>query len=395
MRLAEQERGGGNSVMASFFLPTEIVSGARSFDQLGKLAARYGQRALLVCGTRFAQASGLLSRACSLLEAQGVQTVVFDAVAGEARLSVVETGRRLARERDCQLILGLGGGSAIDTAKAIAGLVDLPLSAEAYHDGAPLKGPGRPLIAVPTTAGTGAEVTKNAVLINEKTHVKKSIRDDSWFARVAIVDPELTLSMPPSITAASGSDALCQAIEAYTSIAATAITDALAEKAISLIGKHLIGACEEGTEIPHREAMSLGSLLAGMAMANARLGGVHGMAHPLGAHFGIPHGVICGLLLPYTMAYNLSWCPGKYARVAELLGEERGNLSDEALARRGIDRIQEMLKRIGIPLHLRELGVRKELFDRIIQESLPSGSLKHNPRPLAAEDVRRILETAF
>jgi len=381
--------------MQRFFLPTEVITGRGCFAQLGEVAARFDGRPMIVCGRRAVRQAGLLDRAVELLREKRLAPVVFDQVVGEADLATVEEGLARAREEGCSLLIGLGGGSAMDTAKAIAGLGPLPGTVWEYHEGRPLEGPGWPLITVPTTAGTGAEVTKNAVLINPRTGVKKSIRDDSWFARVALVDPLNTVSMPPEITASTGSDALTQAIEAFTSIGAGPVTDALAMRAIELIGHSLLRAYQNGQDLDAREGMSMGSLMAGMAMASARLGGVHGMAHPLGSHYHIPHGVVCGLLLPYTMEYNLDYAVVKYAQVARLLGVDIEGLSTEEAARRAVEKVRELMEALHIPAHLREFGVTKEGLGRIIEESLPSGSLKHNPRPLGAEDVRRILEAAL
>jgi len=380
--------------MQRFYLPTEIITGCGSLSQLGRIAARYGQRAMVVTYAGFAQFSDALSRALQALRTENLQVTLYDSVTGEAELRVVEAGIALARKEGCQVFIGIGGGSSIDTAKAIAGLATLPGSVWEYHGGRALEGPGLPFIAVPTTAGTGAEVTKNAVLIDPRTEVKKSIRDDAWFARVALVDPELTLSMPPQVTASTGADALCQAIESFTSIAATPLTDALAMQAIELTGHNLLRVYKAGDDLAAREGMSLGSLMAGMAMVNARLGGVHGMAHPLGSHFHIPHGVICGLLLPYTMEYNLPYTTAKYAEVARLLGEPVEGLEVEVAARRAVERVDELMTQLGIPAHLSQFGVTEESFEQIAKES-QSESLKHNPRPLGLEDVRQIMKAAL
>ena len=380
--------------MQRYYLPTEIITGPGSLSQLGRIAARYGQRVMVVTYAGFAKFSDVLSRAIQVLQAENLQVTVYDQVTGEAELRVVEAGIALARKEGCQAFIGIGGGSSIDTAKAIAGLATLPGSVWEYHGGRALERPGLPFIAVPTTAGTGAEVTKNAVLIDPRTDVKKSIRDDAWFARVALVDPELTLSMPPQVTASTGADALCQGIESFTSIAATPLTDALAMQAIALTGHNLLRAYKAGDDLAAREAMSLGSLMAGMAMVNARLGGVHGMAHPLGSHFHIPHGVICGLLLPYTMEYNLPYATAKYAQVARLLGEPVEGLGVEAAARKAVERVSELMAQLGIPAHLSQFGVTEESFEQIAKES-QSESLKHNPRPLGLEDVRQIMKAAL
>jgi len=380
--------------MQRFYLPTEIITGCGSLSQLGRIAARYGRRVMVVTYAGFAQFSDTLSRALQALRHENLEVILYDNVVGEADLRTVEEGIALARKQESQVFIGIGGGSSIDTAKAIAGLVTLPESAWDYHAGRALEGPGLPFIAVPTTAGTGAEVTKNAVLIDPRTEVKKSIRDDAWFARVALVDPELTLSMPPQVTASTGADALCQAIESFTSIAATPITDALAMQAIALTGRNLLRAYKAGDDLAAREAMSMGSLMAGMAMVNARLGGVHGMAHPLGSHFHIPHGVICGLLLPYTMEYNLPYAMAKYAQVARLLGEPVEGLEVEAAAHRAVEHVRELMAQVGIPAHLSQFGVTEERFEQIAKES-QSESLKHNPRPLGIEDVCNIMRAAL
>ncbi len=379
--------------MMTFYLPTEVITGVGCFDQLGVVARRWGTRALLVCGTSAMQSSGALDRGLALLARAGVSATVYSGVSGEPTLPMVEEGRGFARQEDVQVVVGLGGGSAMDAAKAIAGLHRQTGAVAEYHAGRPLEGSGLPLLAVPTTAGTGAEVTKNAVLIEPSSGLKKSIRSDAWFARVALVDPELTLSMPPSITASTGSDALCQAIESFVSIGAQSITDALAMEAIRLLGKSLVRAYEDGQDIEARADVHYGSLLAGMALGNARLGGVHGIAHPLGGHYRIPHGVVCGLLLPCVMQYNLRWTAvpsisEKYTHIARLLGHA-GTPSE------AIGAASSLLSRLNIPRHLESLGVRREDFPLLIEESLPSGSLRSNPRPLDAEDVRCILEMAM
>jgi len=173
------------------------------------------------------------------------------------------------------------------------------------------------------------------------------------------------------------------------------VTDALAYRAVELIGANLRKAHSRPDDLEAREAMMAGSLLAGMAMASARLGGVHGMAHPLGSHYDIPHGVVCGLLLPYTMAYNLEYAAAKYARVAAALGIDARDMDEATAARAAVDAVRDLLRQVGIPEHLSTFGVGEDAFDAIIEESLPSGSLQHNPRPLGAEDVRRILEAAL
>jgi len=404
--------------LKAFYLPTEIITGLGCFDRLGEVASRYGENALLVCGKKAMKRTGILDRALKNMAEAGMMVTVYDGVGGEPTLDMVEEGLALARREGSQVVIGLGGGSAMDAAKAIAGLFFQPGKPQEYHRGRPVEGPGLPFIAIPTTAGTGAEVTKNAVLIDRERGVKGSIRSEQWFAKVALVDPELTLSLPPSVTASTGSDALCQAIESYVSIGAMPTTDALATQAIALIGRSLVRAYHHGQDIDDepsprmsaiesldaergegsseaRSDMLYGSLLAGMALSNARLGGVHGIAHPLGCRYNIPHGVICGLLLPYLMEYNLGYALDKYAHIAQLLGEDTRGMATKEAAIRSIEAVRRILKEIGIPMRLRLFGVEEADFPAIIAQSLPSDSLKHNPRPLGEDDVRLILERAM
>lgn len=384
--------------MKRFYLPTEIVTGTGCFDELGVCAARFGSHAMLVCGANSLRASGRLDQALELLRGAGLATTLY-AVAGEPTLDVIQAGLDRARREGTEVVIGIGGGSAIDTAKAIAGLYTHPGTIYDYHRGErKLTGGGLPLIALPTTAGTGAEVTKNAVLQDDEQQNKASLRHEGWFARVALVDPELTLGAPPEVTAAAGSDALTQAIESYTSIGASAVTDGLAYEAIRRIARSLEravrGAREGKEDLDARADLLYGSTLAGAAMANARLGGIHGIAHPLGAIYHIPHGLVCGLLLPYVMAYNLDYASEKYARIAPLLGVEIRGMDERGAALAATEKVEKLLAEIGIPCHLKPLGLRRSDYAAIVQGSLPSGSFKHNPRPLGAADVEAILDAA-
>jgi alcohol dehydrogenase class IV len=385
--------------MKRFYLPTEIITGAGTFAELGTHAAQYGARALLVCGANSLRASGQLDRALALLHDAGLATTLYDAVAGEPTLNLIQAGLDRARAAQAEVVVGIGGGSAMDAAKAVAGLYTHPGTVYAYHRGEKkVSGGGLPWIAVPTTAGTGAEVTKNAVLLDDEKHNKASLRDDGWYARLALVDPELTLGAPPEVTAASGSDALTQAIESYTSIGASAVTDGLAYEAIRRIARSLEravrGAREGDEDLDARADLLYGSTLAGAAMANARLGGIHGIAHPLGALYHIPHGLVCGLLLPYMMAYNLDYAQEKYARFASLVGADVRGRDEKGAAQAAVEQIGELLAGVGIPRRLGPLGLERSDYPAIVEGTLPSGSFKHNPRPLGAADVEIILDAA-
>lgn len=379
-----------------YHLPTEIISGNGSFVEVGRVVSLLGRKVLLICGGKSLRASGRLDRALELLGEAGLEVVLFEGVSDEPTLAQAEQGLLLARSERVEVVLGIGGGSVLDTAKAVAGLYFCQGTVAEYHKGSrQIEGAGLPWVAIPTTAGTGAEVTKNAVLTDPERKAKDSLRHDSWFARAAIADPELTLSLPPSVTAATGGDALCQAVESLVSIGAMPETDALASEAVRLIGRSLTRAYRQGDDLEARADMLYGSMMSGMALTNARLGAAHGLAHPLGNRYHIPHGVICGLLLPEVMACNLGYVGDKFARVARLLGCAVEGMGQKEASHLAVERVREILQEVGLALRLRDLGVPREDFPLIVKESLPSGSMKHNPRPLSPADLQALLDKVW
>jgi alcohol dehydrogenase class IV len=382
--------------MPVYYQPPQVITEPGCLGKLGSYAKAWGKKALLVSGSGAMKRSGALDRASESLKKAGVEVVLYDRVSGEPSLEVVEDGIAFARMEKVDMTVGLGGGSAIDTAKAIAGLINQSGRVEEYYEGKPLeKVPTLPFLAIPTTAGAGAEVTKNAVLADYKRRIKKSIRDDSWFARTVLVDAGLTMTLPRDVTASTGSDALTQAIESFVSIGASPQTDALASYAIHLIGRSLIGVCQDGGDISARADMLNGSVLAGMALASAGLGLVHGMAHPLGVMFGIPHGAVCGLLLPYVMEYNLEHSLSKYAQVAKILGADADGLSTRGAALKALEAVRRMLEEIKLPLHLKDFGVTPDKFPEVVKETMPSGSTKNNPRKVTEDEVHALLQKAM
>jgi alcohol dehydrogenase class IV len=323
------------------------------------------------------RACGATDRVVSLLEAAGVDATLFEEVEHDPDVTTIDAGRALCRASGCDVLVGLGGGSAMDAAKAIAGLANETGPASEYQQGRAIVEAALPMVAIPTTSGTGSEATKVAVLSDRARGVKQSIRADTMWPAVAIVDAELTVSCPPAVTAASGLDALVQAIESYTSLNATPLTDALAFDAGRRLLQWLPAAFEDGANLEAREQCASGSLMAGMALANARLGAVHGIAHPLGARYGLEHGVACGLLMPHVMRLNCDHVGDKYEHLSDVAGDDI------------IDVFDGLLERFGLTL---EVTIPEEDFPAIIAESMPSGSLKANPKPVTEEDVEAILE---
>lgn len=316
---------------------------------------------------------------------------IFDDVEPNPKDITVENGLRLFKEKNCDSILGLGGGSPMDTAKAIAAMSTNPGRINEYCGVGKLKNPAAPLLLIPTTAGTGSEVSRGAVITDSSRNYKMLIL--SWFLapKVAILDPKLTVSLPPRTTAWTGVDALTHAIEAYVSTFANPITDIFALGAIRLISANLREAVKNGKNLDARSNMLLGSLLAGVATANARLGNVHALAHPVGGHFDTPHGLTCAVLLPIVMEFNLGAALKKFANIAEAMSKEVKGLSEKEAARKAIEAVRELCVDLEIPENLSELGVNEEAIPQMVKDAaiLPS-----NPRETTKEDLAKLYKSA-
>lgn len=381
-----------------------IVFGWGVADELGEIAASLGRRALVVVGSRTLDQAGAVDRLASRLTARQVDVVVFR-TRGEPDVELVDAGARQAVEAGRDLVVGLGGGSALDAAKAIAGLAANGGSALDYMEvvgqGRTLTRPALPVIAVPTTAGTGAEVTRNAVIAAKDRAFKASIRSAYLLPRVALVDPALTASLSPEVTASTGLDALTQLVEAFVSRRASPVTEALAREGIRRASRSLPRAYGHGDDTAAREDMCLASLLSGIALANAGLGAVHGFASPLGGMFPVPHGVACAALLPHVMAANVRALRArepdgptlaKYAEVGEVLvGRRLGSEAETIDA--GVQVLAEMCRQMGIP-PLREFGIRREDVPGIVVQAEGASSTRGNPITLTCEELTEALLAA-
>ncbi|MHB1000574.1 MAG: iron-containing alcohol dehydrogenase family protein [Armatimonadota bacterium] len=377
----------------SFTSVNKIIFGPGKISDIGSVTAEYGSRVLLVTGKRFLRASGYLDRICESLTSSRVDLVVFDDVPPEPSLDTVERGIALCRQNACDSVIAVGGGSVIDVGKAIAILVGRTGSVHDYFHGSAIDNKGLPFIAVPTTAGSGSEVTPNSVLIDPITKIKASIRGPFMHPDIAIVDPELTLTMSPKVTAHSGMDALSQSIEAYVSLGANPVTDALAQSSVSLLVNNLCSAFHDGSNITYRTDVALGSLIGGMAFSNARLGLIHGMAHPLGVISGMPHGLVCALLLPIVMQFNMPVSICKYADLSRSSGTADTGADNESSARDLINRVEWMNGEMGITGWIRRLKPDELYWEDIIDQTLASGSTKSNPVMVTREDIIGILKS--
>jgi len=371
-----------SSKMFTLTYPPKITFGPGVAEQVGAEARRYGRRALLVTGRSAMRKSGLLGRVLGWLEAAGLKVELFEQVESEPSLRTVHAGVEQARAEGTEVVVGVGGGSALDAAKAIAVMATQEGTIWEYHAGREIEREGLPFLALPTTAGTGAEITRNAVLTNEETRVKQSIRSSRMMARVALVDPELTFSLPPDVTAYTGMDAFTQAVEAFVTRSANPVTDALALEAVRRLFRHLPTAVADGRNAAAREEVALGSLLSALAFSNSGLGAVHGLAHPIGARCGVPHGLVCAVLLPHVMAFNLDAAPEKFARLAEALGV--------AGPEEGVGAVRDLLARLGLPMTLSDYGLAEADWSLILAESR-SSSMQKNPREASDEDLTEIL----
>lgn len=377
----------------TFFTVSKVIFGPGRMGEIGVEATARGSRVLLVTGRHFLRQTGRLAAIEKCLRARSLEVFLFERVPPEPTLAAVEEGITECRTQGCDIVVAVGGGSALDVGKTIAALAPAGGTVHEYFHGRAVERKGWPFIAVPTTAGSGAEVTPNAVLTDKEEGVKASIRSPYMLADVAIVDPELTLSLPPDVTAHSGMDALCQAVEALVSLGATPLTDALAMSAAVRLIKCLPLVYRSGSELDLRTEVALGSLMGGMAFANARLGLAHGMAHPLGVVTGMPHGLICALLLPEVVRFNASVSAAKYAGLARAVEVAEIRVSDEGATSALVDAFERLNMELGIEKQRTSLRVDRALWPTIIAQTLASGSAKSNPRAVTAADVEQVLRS--
>jgi alcohol dehydrogenase class IV len=379
-----------------FATATRIIFGSGTISEAASLSGTMGKRACVVIGRTLRRAEPLLER----LRKQGIQYVTFN-VAGEPTTMVARVAIETAREAASEFVISMGGGSVMDMGKIVAAMLTNGGELEDYLEvvgaGKPLLRPSVPHIAIPTTAGTGAEVTRNAVLGVPEHRVKVSMRSVFMLPRLAVVDPELTHSMPPSLTATTGLDALTQLVETYVSDKANPLTDGICREGLRRAGRSLRRAFENGNDADARQDMAMASLFSGMALANAKLGAVHGFASPLGGMLGAPHGLLCARLLPFVMETNVqalrrrgghSLTLARYDELAQLLtGESTAKAAD------GVIWVQELCAALKIP-SLARFGLKEQDFSTIVAKTRKSNSMKGNPVALTNNELVEIVRRA-
>ena len=374
-----------------------ILMGPGCIEQIGmEVKALKGGKVLIVTDPGIIRA-GLLKPVEESLQHAGLLWSLFDQVEPDPRIEVVEECFQTARQEQADCIIGLGGGSSLDIAKVVAvrltnsGKIDDFFGIDLIPD------PGVPVILVPTTAGTGSEVTPIAILSDTREKLKKGIVSSHLLPKSALLDPKLTIGLPPAVTAFTGMDALIHAIEAYTSVNANGLTDHLAFRAMELTSGNLLTAYARGEDLNARSKMLEGSLLAGMAFANAGVTAVHAFAYPLGGEFHhIPHGLANSVMLPHVLRFNMLGNLPKFADVASALGVAAGELTDRQAAEEGLEVIEELMADLEIPLRLRDLQVPEEAIPKMAQGVMKvTRLLANNPRKITLQDAERIYRSAW
>ncbi|KQZ78821.1 iron-containing alcohol dehydrogenase [Pseudomonas sp. Root562] len=378
-----------------FYFPTTLKSGNGLVRQAGALLKPHVREKLLVVTDNGLMASGVLDAFFASLTDSEIAYEVFAGVEPNPTTDVLERAVGFLKNHECDAVIGVGGGSSIDTAKGVAAMATNPGNILDYEGYDKLLHPPLPIFAIPTTSGTGSECTASTVFTNTRTLFKTVIISPALFPKLAILDAELTLKLPPSITAATGMDALTHAIESYVSKQANPISQALALQAIKMICTYLPKAFFTGSDLHAREQMLLGSFLAGVAFAQSKLGNVHAISHTFGGVFNIPHGIANATLLPYVIEYNLPACPELFREIALAMGENVDGLSPARAGHKVVEHVMALNEAIGIPDNIKDLGVDLDYMPQMVSDSMRSGNVLVNPRLTTAADVERIISNAF
>lgn len=382
--------------IASLRLPSQVIFGDGSAGGVAGHALRLGAKHTFLVSDRGVKNAGLVDQIFERLGTADLATVSFVDVEAEPSLDIVAPCMEIAREAHCDLVIGLGGGSVLDVAKTVAMLLTNRGAVEDYLGADLVEEESVPTILMPTTSGTGSEITPNALFYVPVKRAKEAIVSPFIVATIAIVDPELTWTVPSTVTAATGIDALCHAIESYTGQNSTPLSELYATEAIRLISENLRQAVFNGSDREARAGMALGSLYAGIAIANSGTNAVHALAYPLQGLQRIPHGIANSLLLPYVMEFNLIGNLQKFARVAEMMGQPTVHLSLRDAAEESARACRQLSEDIGIPQHMRDVGISNHQVNELAAGAMKvTRLLKNNPRPIGIEDVVGIFERAL
>ncbi|PIP07545.1 MAG: alcohol dehydrogenase [Syntrophobacteraceae bacterium CG23_combo_of_CG06-09_8_20_14_all_50_8] len=375
----------------SFTGAKKIVFGSGSFADLAQhLGGLKAERPLVVLDKNLAD-TGFREKISHVLQQGSVEFDLFDKVEPEPRLEMADEGAKLAMKRKCDAVVGIGGGSAMDVAKAVSVLAANKGKAANYLGMNKVPGPGLPTIMAPTTAGTGSEVTFTAVFIRKNLKKKEGMNSPYLYPELALLDPQLTLSLPPGTTATTGLDALCHAIESYTSINASPMSELVSLEAVRLISENLRTCVHDGGNLEAREQMLLGSLYAGLGLANAGVTAVHSLSYPLGGEYGIPHGLANTIMLLPVMAFNLPGALEKFAIIAEVMGEVTDALPVREAAYLALDAVEALIEDCGIKAKLSDFDIAEKDFPELAKVAMTvARPLENNPRKVTLENAIEI-----
>jgi alcohol dehydrogenase class IV len=384
----------------TFYNPTRIIFSEGATGEVGPHAAALGAKRVMVISDPGVTRAGLTEPVVKSITGAGLGAEVYQDVEPDPRIEIVERALAAYTENKCDLLVAVGGGSSMDTAKAAAILATNPGQLRSYEGWEKFKNPPAPLFAVPTTVGTASEVTPFLVITDPEAKFKFTIGSPLAAPRIAFLDPLLVLGLPGNVTASTGMDALTHAVESYTSLLSTPISEGLALHAIRLLAGNIRAAVANSSNVQAMTAMLVGANVAGLAFSNTRLGNVHAMAHPLGAFWHIPHGVANALMLPHVLEFNALACPARMIEIAQAMGEPVATLAaagatEADLALRAAAAVRKLETDVGIPARLQDLGVDKSSIPDMAQDAMKSANIAINPRKTTINEIIGLYEKAY
>jgi len=380
-----------------FFTSQSIVFGCGALDRLGDEILGFNSKKVFLVADPVLEKLGIVDRVKGAIEKSQIEVVLFTKVEPNPTIELGEEAAEIVRsQKDIGTVIGLGGGSSMDVAKISAMLAKNPGSVRDYIGVEKVKQFGLPTIMIPTTAGTGSEVSNASILADKQKHLKLGTMSRFLTPSLALVDPCLLTSLPPSVTASTAMDALTHAVEAYTANKAYPMTDLFALKSVELIGKYLRQAYSNGENLEARYNISLAALYAGIAIATASVGAAHALAYPVEGEYNLAHGVANGLMLPYVAEFNMLSNLGKFGEIAEAMGERIEGLSERDAALKGVEAIKQLCVDLSIPLHLRDFGIKEDVLDHLSEQAFGiKRIIDNNPRKLTLADIKKIYTMAL
>lgn len=379
----------------SFSFPTTVYSGRSTIKKLAQCLSEENVKSVLLVTDHGILNSDIFINVVSVIESSGVRLSVFSEVEPNPNTKVLEKAVGLLVADGCDAVVGVGGGSSLDVAKAAAAMASNPGSILDYEGVDKIENSSWPLFCVPTTAGTGSECTPSTVITDHEKNFKVSIISHHLLPKYAFLDPELIKGLPPFITATTGMDALTHGIESYVSKNANPISRGMAYQSIRMISNGLVPSFNDGSNLTAREEVLVASLMAGIAFSQSRLGNVHAISHTFGGLFNIPHGLANAVLLPYVMNFNLEACADLYKDIAVALGRNVSGLSDMNAGKEAVDAVVELNASLGIPSTTKEIGVDLNYLENMVSDSMKSGNILANPKKTLEKDIKKIILDSY